>query len=117
MRDRNGEFHGSYLSDNGRYYPENELFNEEGEKLFEFTLVEMTDEELLEVAAKSAEFEINDALAKLRAKRDQLIAETDWWAGSDLTMTQEQIDYRQALRDITVAYSSLDDVVWPTPPE
>lgn len=58
-----------------------------------------------------------DNLMVLRKQRDQKIAETDWWANSDLTMTQAQIDYRQALRDITNTYSSYLDVVWPTKPE
>ena len=35
-----------------------------------------------------------------RAKRDELLQNTDWWAVSDRTMTQAQIDYRQALRDL-----------------
>jgi hypothetical protein len=34
----------------------------------------------------------------------------------DLTMTSAQTTYRQALRDITDTYSSLDDVVWPEKP-
>lgn len=55
-------------------------------------------------------------LNELRAERDILIAKTDWWASSDLTMTDEQINYRQELRDITNTYQSLDEVVWPTPP-
>jgi len=52
----------------------------------------------------------------LREERNRRIAETDWWAGSDHTMTSAQTTYRQALRDITEDYSSLDDVVWPTKP-
>jgi len=56
------------------------------------------------------------ALNSLRHVRDQKLAETDWWANSDLTMTAEQTAYRQALRDITDTYTSLDDVVWPTKP-
>jgi len=56
-------------------------------------------------------------LIALRNERNRLIAETDWWASSDLTMTAEQTTYRQALRDITDSYTSLDDVVWPTKPE
>ena len=55
-------------------------------------------------------------LRLLRKQRDQKIAETDWWANSDLTMTQAQRDYRQALRDITETYSSYLDVVWPVKP-
>ncbi len=52
----------------------------------------------------------------LREERDRLIAETDWWAGSDNTMTAAQTTYRQALRDITDNATSLDDVTWPTKP-
>jgi len=68
------------------------------------------------VSAKQAELEAAIPMQQLRAARNQRLANTDWWASSDLTMTQEQIDYRQALRDITEAYTSLDDVVWPTKP-
>lgn len=57
-----------------------------------------------------------EPLKLLREERDRLIAQTDWWASSDLTMTEAQTAYRQALRDITENYSSLDDVVWPTKP-
>ena len=57
-----------------------------------------------------------DNLNALREQRDILLKETDWWASSDLTMTQAQTDYRQALRDITDNYSSPADVVWPTKP-
>jgi hypothetical protein len=56
-------------------------------------------------------------LADLRKVRDMLLAETDWWAVADRTMTPEQSAYRQALRDITDTYTSLDDVVWPVKPE
>lgn len=55
-------------------------------------------------------------LSLLRRERNHRLAETDWWASSDLTMTTEQTNYRQALRDITDTYTSLDDVVWPTKP-
>jgi len=56
-------------------------------------------------------------LALLRKERDRLIAQTDYWMLSDTTdVTQAQLDYRQALRDITQTYTSLDDVVWPTKP-
>lgn len=69
-----------------------------------------------EVKAKYDELVAGEPLKLLREKRNELIAETDWWASSDLTMTAEQTAYRQALRDITNTYSSLDDVVWPTKP-
>lgn len=53
----------------------------------------------------------------LRSERNRLLAETDWWAVADRTMTEEEITYRQALRDITDTYTSLEDVVWPNKPE
>ena len=55
-------------------------------------------------------------LEELREERNRLLGETDWWANSDLTMTDAQKNYRQDLRDITKTYSSLDDVKWPTKP-
>ena len=57
-----------------------------------------------------------EPMKELRAERDRLIAVTDWWASSDLTMTDAQKSYRQSLRDITKDYDSLDDVKWPTKP-
>jgi hypothetical protein len=70
-----------------------------------------------EVNAKAAELKAAEPMKLLRAERDRLIAATDWWASSDLTMSAERTAYRQALRDITDSYTSLDDVVWPTKPE
>ena len=55
-------------------------------------------------------------IEELRIERNRLIAETDWWVLSDRTPTDAQLAYRQALRDITNTYSSLDDVVWPEKP-
>lgn len=69
------------------------------------------------VSAKLSELEAEEPLKLLREERNRRIAETDWWASSDLTMTAAQTAYRQALRDITDTYTSLDDVVWPTKPE
>jgi len=70
-----------------------------------------------EITAKIAELEAAEPMRLLRVERNRRLANTDWWASSDLTMTQEQIAYRQALRDITENYTSLDDVVWPVNPE
>ena len=69
-----------------------------------------------QVSAKQAELTAAEPMKALRAERDRLIAATDWWASSDLTMTAEQTAYRQALRDITDTYQSLDTVVWPVKP-
>jgi len=68
------------------------------------------------VSAKKDELVAAQPMKELRAERDRKLAETDWWAVADRTMTSEQTAYRQALRDITNTYTSLDDVVWPTKP-
>ena len=69
-----------------------------------------------QVQTKQSELTAAEPLKALRAERDRLIAATDWWASSDLTMTDAQTAYRQALRDITDDANSLDDVTWPTAP-
>ena len=69
-----------------------------------------------QVSAKLTELQNAEPMRLLREERDRRLAETDWWASSDLTMTQAQTDYRQALRDITDNAISLDDVTWPTKP-
>ena len=69
------------------------------------------------VEAKLGQLILAEPLKLLRAERNLRIAETDWWASSDLTMSAERTAYRQALRDITDTYTSLDDVVWPDKPE
>ena len=69
-----------------------------------------------QVFTKQSELTAAEPLKALRAERDRLIAATDWWASSDLTMTDAQTAYRQALRDITDSATSLDDVTWPTAP-
>ena len=67
-----------------------------------------------QVETKQSELTAAEPLKALRAERDRLITATDWWASSDLTMTDAQTAYRQALRDITDDANSLDDVTWPT---
>ena len=53
-----------------------------------------------------------------RNMRDGLLAETDWMASSDLTLSSDMITYRQALRDITshADFPYLADDDWPTKP-
>ena len=52
----------------------------------------------------------------VRETRNTLIAMTDVWALPDRTMTDEQREYRQALRDITTQSDPLD-IIWPAKPE
>ena len=82
------------------------------------TAIESTDHGIAwsTVTAKRDELIAAQPMKDLRAERDRKLAETDWWAVADRTMTADQTAYRQALRDITNSYTSLDDVVWPTKP-
>lgn len=52
-----------------------------------------------------------------RYVRDDLLAETDWWAVADRTMTDAEISYRQALRDISAQEGFPTTITWPTKPE
>ena len=59
----------------------------------------------------------------LRAERNRLLAETDWWASNDITMSDERKAYRQALRDLPTTAGkpptgeTVDSVTeWPTWP-
>lgn len=68
---------------------------------------------------KYAEFTTELPMLKLREVRDVLLRDSDWASGEDVPQAVKDawFPYRQALRDITNTYSSLDDVVWPTRPE
>lgn len=60
-----------------------------------------------------------DAAKSVRSRRDGLLADTDFYALSDVTMSEDMTTYRQALRDIT-GHSNfpndLTDSDWPTKP-
>ena len=63
--------------------------------------------------------ELDMAMETLRAKRNKLLADTDYFALSDNTMTEEAKTYRQALRDITEGLTTkeqVEAVVFPTKP-
>ena len=57
-------------------------------------------------------------IQEVRMIRNAKLAETDWTQNRDVTLTNDVAwqTYRQALRDITDTYTSLDDVVWPEKP-
>ena len=69
-----------------------------------------------QVSTKLTELQTAEDLRELRQERNRKLVETDFYALSDNTMSTEMTTYRQALRDITDTYSSLDTVVWPTKP-
>jgi hypothetical protein len=57
-----------------------------------------------------------EQMAKIRNHRDGLLAETDWMALPDVTMSDEWKTYRQALRDIPASNTVYKDVTWPPKP-
>ena len=68
------------------------------------------------VSSKVAELEIEKSWSDLRKKRNQLLAESDWMANSDVTMSDAWRTYRQALRDLPANTTDPANPVWPTPP-
>ena len=78
-----------------------------------------------EISNKISELDSVEAMRLLRLERNARIAETDWRASSDLTISDAWKTYRQALRDLPATASpSLDSnydldltsVTWPTEP-
>ena len=55
-------------------------------------------------------------LKTLRTKRNQLLAETDYLALSDVTLSTEMAEYRQALRDLPANTADPANPVFPTKP-
>ena len=53
---------------------------------------------------------------RIRQDRNQLLKDTDWWASSDVTMSDAQTAYRKALRDLPASESNPDDIVFPDRP-
>ena len=77
-----------------------------------------TEEEIASYnAAHSEESKLELARLNAYAERAGLLAETDWMALSDRTLSPEWATYRQALRDITTQAGFPQEIVWPTKPE
>ena len=77
-----------------------------------------------QIIEKANELFALEPMRLLRQERNRRIAETDWRFRSDLTPSQEWIDYSQALRDLPSTSSpeldengQLSNVTWPTKPE
>jgi hypothetical protein len=69
--------------------------------------------------ALDVQADFNVAITNLRTKRNKLLADTDHYALSDQTLSDEMRTYRQSLRDITNGLTTVADVeavVFPTKP-
>jgi len=73
-----------------------------------------------DIEAQFPAVEFDMAMVDLRAKRNKLLAATDYLALSDQTLSEAMATYRQSLRDITNGLTTVADVeavVFPTKPE
>ena len=65
---------------------------------------------------------VNESIVQLRNIRNGILGQSDWVVikereeGGSVSNFADWKTYRQALRDITKTYKSLDTVKWPTAP-
>ena len=91
-------------------------------KLVNGVKIELTAEEIAQREAEEAAWNagaFDRAMADLRSKRNRLIADTDYLALYDNTLSAEMSTYRQSLRDITNGLTTVEEVnavVFPTKP-
>jgi hypothetical protein len=84
--------------------------------------IQLTAEEEAECNARAqawADGAFDRAIAKLRDNRNRLLSETDFYALSDVTMSEAMTTYRSELRDLTNGLSTVEDVnnvTYPTKP-
>jgi hypothetical protein len=72
-----------------------------------------------DIQAQFPAVEFDMAMEDLRAKRNKLLQDTDHYALSDQTLSDDMRTYRQSLRDITNGLTTVADVeavVFPTKP-
>jgi len=90
--------------------------NINGEKV-QFTDAEETARDNEEAAWANAA--PTRALVELRTRRNTLLAETDYLALSDVTLSDNMKTYRQALRDLPSGKDTVEkceNATWPTKP-
>ena len=90
----------------------------------EGVLEDLTDVEKKQREKDKSEMlsESDQAMLYLRQTRNRLLADTDWVVikereeGGSVSNFADWKTYRQALRDITKTYKTIDTVKWPTAP-
>ena len=83
----------------------------------QFTEAEETARDAEEATWEAGAFD--RAIADLRFRRNNLLLETDFYALSDVTMSEDMTTYRQDLRDLPSGLTTVeevDNVTWPTKP-
>ena len=72
-----------------------------------------------DIEAQFTAVEFDMAMEDLRAKRNNLLKDTDHYALSDQTLSDDMRTYRQDLRDLTNGLTTVEQVeavIWPTKP-
>ena len=87
-----------------------------GKKRGSTTVVGDKDKETVTVTYTAVDQTDDEQWASIRGQRDAKLAESDWMANSDVTMSSAWKTYRQALRDLPASESNPDDITWPTEP-
>ena len=83
----------------------------------QFTAEEETARDAEEAAWEAGAFD--RAIAGLRERRNNLLKATDFYALSDVTMSEDMTTYRQELRDLPDGLTTVEEVnnaTWPTKP-
>jgi len=81
-------------------------------KYVDGVLVDLTAKEIAEFNQRldEAPSEFDMALEDLRVNRNRLLKETDYFALSDQTLSDNMRTYRQELRDLTNGLTTVEDV-------
>jgi len=91
-------------------------------KMLNGVRTQLTAEEEVARDAEEAAWEAGSFdrdILKLRQDRTRLLEQTDFYALSDVTMSEDMTTYRQALRDLPSGLSTVEDVntvTFPTKP-
>ena len=76
-------------------------------------LVDLTEEEENKLIEENKIWEAgayDRAISNLRLQRNKLLAQTDWMANSDVTMSDAWKTYRQELRDLPFGLDTVEKV-------
>ena len=99
-------------------------YHSSGKKRETYTLVfdpsKESDPTNSEIDAEVIRLQAAEPIRLLRIERNQKLAETDWMANKDVTLTTAWKTYRQELRDLTTGLDTVEKVnavTWPTRPE
>ena len=82
----------------------------------EVTVTPLSAEEIAEREAYERDVQPGVDLELLREERNCRLAETDYLALSDVTLSTEMAEYRQALRDLPANTSDPANPTWPVKP-